>query len=156
MTFFHKRVFPVIWFGFLILFIGVPLSQSIFGKSGPALVVPFLVIPVFMLFVGYFVMKKLIFDLVDEVFDDGDALIVRNNGREERIPLADITNVSYSPFMNPPRVTLSLRNPSVFGDRVTFCAPVRFVPFASNPIIDELIQRIDTVRQRGSGRRSGA
>ena len=28
--------------------------------------------------------------LVDEVLDAGDALVVRNKGREERIPLADI------------------------------------------------------------------
>ena len=58
---------------------------------------------------GYFIMKKLVFDLVDEVWDDGDALVVKNRGQEERIALADIKNVSYSPFVNPPRVTLSLR-----------------------------------------------
>jgi hypothetical protein len=40
-------------------------------------------------------MKKLIFDLVDEVWDDGRALIVKNDDREERIPFADIKNVNY-------------------------------------------------------------
>jgi len=31
---------------------------------------------------------------------------------------------------------------------VAFCAPVRFVPFSTSPIIDELIQRIDATRRR--------
>jgi len=49
-------------------------------------------------------------------------------------------------------VTLSLRNPTQFGDRVTFCAPVRLSPlavFSPNPAIDELIQRVDAARQKG-------
>jgi hypothetical protein len=62
-------------------------------------------------------------NLVDEVFDLGDALLVRNGGQEERIALADIKNVNFFPYMSPPQVTLSLRRPSVFGenDRV-LCA----------------------------------
>ena len=53
-------------------------------------------------------------DLVDEVWDDGNALLVKNRGQEQRIALADIKNVNYSPFVNPPRVTLSLRRPTAF------------------------------------------
>ena len=33
---------------------------------------------------GFFIMKKLVFDLVDEVWDDGDTLLVKNRGQEER------------------------------------------------------------------------
>lgn len=158
MTFFYKRVFPVIWFGFLALFIALPLVRSGVGGSvsGPPL--GFLVMPVFMAIFGYFIMKKLVFDLVDEVLDDGDALLIRNGGTEERVALADIINVGYAQLSNPPRVTLSLRNPGQFGDRVTFCAPVPFNPFrmfSTNPTIDDLIRRIDAARQRG-GRRSPA
>ena len=65
---------------------------------------------------------------VDEVCDDGDALVVKNRGQEQRIALADIKNVNYSPFVSPPRVTLSLRRPTVFGDQISFCAPVRLLP----------------------------
>jgi len=65
MTFYYKRIFPVIWFGFLILFIGLPLFQSLFG-NGTILAVPFLIMPLIMIAVGYFIMNKLIFDLVDE------------------------------------------------------------------------------------------
>jgi hypothetical protein len=142
MTFFYKRVFPVVWFGFLLVFVAVGLL----GHVAPA--APFLLVPVLMIVVGYFIMKKLVFDLVDEVLDAGDALIVRNGGREERIALSDIINVNYSPLINPPRVTLSLRRASAFGEAVTFCAPVRFMPFSTSPVVDELIRRIDAARRR--------
>jgi hypothetical protein len=146
MTFFYKRIFPIIWFGFLILFMAAPLIGG--STSGPPM--GFLLVPVIMIFVGYFVMKKLLFDLVDEVLDAGDALVIRNGRREEQVALSEITNVSYAQFMNPPRVTLSLRNPSMFGDQISFCAHVSLMPsFSTNPIIDELIKRIDAARRAG-------
>jgi len=145
-TFFNKRVFPAIWFGFLALFIAIPLFFGTQGKS--ALSFPFLIVPLIMAVFGFFFMKKLVFDLVDEVWDNGDSLLVKNGGQEQRIALSDIKNVSYSPYINPPRVTLSLRHPSVFGDRITFGAPIRFVPFSTSPVIDDLIDRIDAARER--------
>jgi hypothetical protein len=93
-------------------------------------------------------MKKLVFDLVDEVWDDGDALVIRNRGDEERIALSDIKNVSYSPFTNPPRVTLSVRRPTVFGEEIAFNAPTRIVPFSTSPVIKDLIERIDLARRK--------
>ena len=47
-----------------------------------------------MLVLGYFMFRRLVFDLVDEVWDDGNALVVRNGSQEERIALTDIKNVS--------------------------------------------------------------
>jgi hypothetical protein len=142
-TFFYKRVFPAGWFGGLVLFIGIPL----FASHG-SLPLPFLIIPVAMIGFGYFLMKKLVFDLVDEVWDDGDALVVKNGGRDERIALADVKNVNYSAFVNPPRVTLSLRQQTAFGDQVTFCAPVRWIPLTTSPVISALIDRIDQARRK--------
>jgi hypothetical protein len=144
-TFFNKRIFPAIWFGFLILMAGVPF---VFGQNQSASPLSFVVMPAIMAVVGIFIMRKLVFDLVDEVWDDGDALLIKNRGEEERIPLSDIKNVSYSPYMNPPRVTLSLRRPSRFGEQITFAAPIRLVPFATSPVINELIERVDAARQR--------
>ena len=109
---------------------------------------PFLIVPVLMAIFSYRFMKKLVFNLVDEVFDVGDALLVRSGGREERIALADIKNVNYFPYMSPPQVTLSLRRPTVFGDTIVFCAPFRIVPLSSSPIIDHLVDRIDAARQK--------
>jgi hypothetical protein len=146
MTFWYKRMFPIFWFGFLVLFIAVPWTVN----RGPAQALPtmFFVVPALLGVFGFFLMKKLVFDLVDEVFDDGDALVVRNRDMEDRIALSNIVNVSYSQFVNPPRVTLLLRNPGLFGERVSFCAPTRFNPFSSSPIVDDLIRHIDAQRTR--------
>lgn len=145
-TFFYKRIFPAIWFGFLVVFLGISLFAGS-HSAAPALV-PLLIGPVIMIVVGYFIMKKLVFDLVDEVWEDGDTLVVKNRGQEQRVALADIKNVSYSPFVNPPRVTLSMRRPTIFGDKITFGAPVRLVPFSTSPIINGLIDRVDAARQK--------
>jgi hypothetical protein len=103
--------------------------------------------PVVIGIVGFFIMKKLVFDLVDEVWDDGDALLVKNRGQEERIPLSGIINVNYSPYVNPPRVVLSLRTSTIFGKQIAFGAPIRMLPFSTSPVIDDLIERIDQARR---------
>ena len=146
LTFLYKRVFPIFWFGLLLLFLAFGLIGTLRSERSPSLL--FVIVPLLMMAFGYFIMKKLIFDLVDEVVDLGDALMISNGGRQERVALSDIVNVSYSPFVNRPRVTLSLRTPGAFGSRVTFCAPVRLLPFSSSPVIDALIERIDAARQR--------
>ena len=145
-TFFYKFIFPIVWVGFIIVFLAVAVFAP--TRSGQGFPIPALIVPIFMLVIGFTIMKKFIFDLADEVWDDGDTLVVKKSGQEERIALRDIKNVNYSTMSSPPRVVLSLRRPSLFGDQVAFCAPIRFVPFATSPIIDDLINRIDAARQK--------
>ncbi len=145
LTFFYKRVFPIFWFGFLTLFMIGPTAVA--WSSGQSPQPMFFIMPIIMMVVGYAIMKKMVFNLVDEVFDAGDALLVKNGSLQEQIPLSDITNISYAQMMNPPQVTLSLRQPTSFGDKVTFCAPTRFIPFATSPVIDDLIKRVDAARR---------
>ena len=145
-TFWYKRVFPIVWFGVLALFITIGVFSSAFGNGTQ--LVPFIVMPAVMAVIGYVIMKKVVFDLVDEVWDDGAMLVVRDKGREERIALSNIMNVSYSPLMNPPRVTLMLRQPSNFGSEITFSAPIRFAPFAKSLVIEDLIRRVDATRRK--------
>ncbi len=144
-TFFYKRVFPFIWFGVLLLLMAFGLFTM--SRGDLASNVPFLIVPVLMAVFGYRIMKKLVFNLADEVLDAGDALVVRSGGQEERIALSDIKNVNYSPYMSPPQVTLSVRRPTVFGDTIMFCAPVSMLPLRSSPIIAELVDRIDAARR---------
>ena len=139
MTFFYKRVFPVIWFGFLLLLI----AFGLFSAS-----TSFLIAALLMGVFGYWMMKKVMFNLADEVLDAGNALVVRSGGQEERIALSDIKNVNYSPYMSPPQVTLSLRRHTVFGDTIAFCAPVSIVPLWSSPVIHDLIDRVDVARRK--------
>jgi hypothetical protein len=148
-TFFVKRVFPVLWLGGVALFLATALAGGMRAKAQPPLV--FFVVPFLMFGFGYWLMRRLVFDLADAVYDEGDALRVRLGGEEERILLANIINISYSGLTNPARATLTLREPGRFGKEVTF-SPVQKVlgPLlrTSNPIISDLIERADAARRR--------
>ncbi len=144
MTFYYKRIFPLFWFG-LLAFMAVTIVASSGRKGSPPLFV--LAFLGFMALMGVFIMKKLVWDLADEVLDAGDALVIRRGGEQERVPLSDIINVSYAWAQGPPRVTLSLRTAGKFGNEISFAAPQRFVPFSKSPVIVDLIQRVDAARQ---------
>jgi hypothetical protein len=143
-TYFYKRVFPVVWFGFIALFVLVPWITR-HQVQGPPL--PVLIFLFVMTIFGYLLFRRLLFDLVDEMWDDGDALVARNGGIEQRIPLQTIMNVGFSTMTRPERVTLRLRDPGMLGQEVTFMPPSRFILFKRNPITDELIERVDRARR---------
>ncbi|MGZ5036261.1 MAG: hypothetical protein ACXWG1_09475 [Usitatibacter sp.] len=142
-TWFLKRVFPVLWFGVLAIVLAVGLVAGL-----PRTQMGFIAMPLLMMAVGAFVMKKFIFDLADEVFDCGDALLVRKAGKEERIALSNIINVGMSVATNPPRLTLRLDKPGRFGNEVVFSpeTPMRLDPFAKNRIAEDLMVRVDRAR----------
>jgi hypothetical protein len=149
-TFFMKRVFPLLWFGLIAVFVIIALTASDHAKRGtPAAV--FFVVPVIMVIVGYAVMRRLVFDLADEVYDEGDALRVRFGADEERVRLDNIINISYAGMINPPRVTLTLRSAGRFGREVSFSPPQTFLgPLlrSGHPIVTDLIERVDAARRR--------
>jgi hypothetical protein len=137
-TWWHKKAFPTIWFGLFGLFTLVGLFSVINGRA-PA---PALLIPLFGMAAGYSFMRWLVFSLLDEVWIDGDQIVVRNGGREDRFPLSNILNVDASLFTNPERIVLTLRQPCAFGDEVAFLPTPRFWPFGRHPLAKELIRRI--------------
>ncbi|GAC1456929.1 MAG: hypothetical protein PVS2B3_05600 [Steroidobacteraceae bacterium] len=54
--------------------------------------------------------------------------------------------------VNPERVTLTVRNPGRFGKEVTFC-PLRAAGLLKpllgrNPLVSDLIERVDAARRR--------
>jgi hypothetical protein len=138
-TAYYKTGFPVFWFGFLALF----LAAAIFGgdiSSKPM----FLLVPIAMAVFGFFLMKMLVWDLVDEVYDCGEALLVKNRGEETLVPLSNIMNVSVSSFQNPPRITLRLINSGTFGNAIAFLPILgfRLNPFAKIQVAEDLIVRV--------------
>lgn len=141
-TLFYKRVFPAIWFGFLGLFFLGFLAGAIKERTGFV----FLLFPLVMGTFGFFVMKAFVWCLVDEVWDDGDSLVVKNKGREARIDLLNIININHTSFTNPPSVSLTLRVPCEFGRIVKFSPPRRLLKFSEHPMVTELVQRIDNKR----------
>lgn len=142
-TVFYKWVFPSIWFGFLGLFFIGFLIGVIKGSMGFGV----LFFPLGMAAFGYFIMKNLVWNLVDKVWDDGDSLIVENKGRTVRIDLLNIMNINHTCFTNPPSVTLNLRTPCEFGKNIKFSPPRRLFGFREHPVVTELVLRIDKKRQ---------
>jgi hypothetical protein len=149
----NKRVFPAFWFGFLAVFECVALFGVVrSAKAPPAQVL--LLIPIGMGIFGFFLLRKLVWDLADEVYDCGDYLLAKKSGVQERIELSKVINVSWSTMSSPERITLTLREPSTLGREITFIPPVRLNPFSRSPIVDDLIQRIDAQRAPAAPRAS--
>lgn len=150
-TYFYKRIFPVLWFGFLLVFLAIALwgTQHTNTSVQPQQLVPFLLAPVFMAGVGFFIFRKLIHDLVDEVWLDGDYLIVKNRGEQRRVALSDVMNVNATTMTNPRRITVMLRTDSRYGRSFSFmpASPRGFLSaFKPDPIATELIERVDALR----------
>jgi len=147
-TFFQKRVLPYLLFGVIAIGVVVPLLVTRGSSNGPPW--PVFAAPLAVAIIIYVALKKLVFDLADEVWDEGDALRVRFGEEEERIPLAEIINVSYAGITNPPRITLTLRTGGRFGREVTFSPQQSFLSplFRANPLVSDLIERVDAARRR--------
>jgi len=147
-TFFQKKVLPLLLLGVLALGVTAPLLLTRGSPNAPPW--PVLVMPVAVGVIIYAVLRRLVFDLADEVVDEGDALRVRFGEEVERVPLAEIINVSYSGITNPPRITLTLRNAGRFGREITFSPQQGFLSplFRPNPLVGDLIERVDLARRR--------
>jgi hypothetical protein len=149
-TFFYKRVFPVLWFGFLVLFVVIALGSGRSRQNADPL--PFLITPGVMAVFGFVLMRKLVFDLVDGVWLEGDNLLIKRRGESSRVPLRDVINVNASTMTNPRRITLMLRTESArWGKEITFMPNSPrgiFSGFKMDPVAADLIRRIDALRQR--------
>ena len=142
-TVFYKKGFPLLWFGFLAVFIGTSLTSGATDED------PFfLIVPCVMAVFGFLLMKKIVWDLADEVYDGGDFLLVKNKGKEERVALSNIMNVSASTNLNPPRITLRLVVPASQAKEISFSPTFQFSlnPFAKSEIAEDLMVRVDKAR----------
>ena len=78
---------------------------------------------------------------MDEVWIDGDDLIVRNRGEEERFAITNIVDVEGSYMMSPEHIGIILEPPSRFGRWIRFAVPLRLFMFGTHPIAQELAER---------------
>lgn len=154
-TFVFKRIFPTLWLGILLIVAVTGFVSFLKGReaSGGEIGLSFMsfVVPLLMVVFGFFLFRKLVWDLADEVSDGGDFLLVRRGGNEQRILLSDVLNVSFS-RSNPPRLTLRLRKAWKFGDELVFVPQQQFSlnPFARNQIAEDLIRRCDAARRNAA------
>ena len=143
-VFFLKWLMPLIF----ILIAGVAGLSVLLVEPRRAPPPMVLVAPILALVIGFVVMRKLVWDLADEVLDGGDYLVVKKGRIEERVPLSNIMNVSATTMVNPPRIELRLVDPGRLGDRIAF-SPVKNAtlnPFARNAVAEDLIVRVDRAR----------
>lgn len=131
----------MIWFGFLAVFFAIDFISGYEVKSGIYLFIP-AVLAVF----SYSLFKKIFWSLVDEVYDEGDSLIFKKGKNEQRVALKDINNVVHTKMSSPERVAIKTTTDGPIGKELTFILPFRFNPFAKNPTVTELIERIDSTR----------
>lgn len=94
---------------------------------------------------GFAMMKAIPRDFVDEVIDEGNALLIRNAGTELRVALSGIQEVNFMGYERPQRLSIVLRDASPLGKTITFIP--RYIPlcFASHPIASDLRQRVEAI-----------
>jgi hypothetical protein len=147
MTLFYKIGVPLIWFGVPV----IATATLLFGDTAEK-EYTFLIGPCVFLVLGFFLLRKLVWNLADEVLDGGDYLLVKSRGYEERVALSNIMNVNASTYVNPPRITLKLVTPAAFGGEVAFVPRTSFTlnPFAKNPVAEDLVLRAYHARTRNA------
>jgi hypothetical protein len=88
-----------------------------------------------------------------EVSVDDNFLYVSNYLKEVSIPLSDIYDVTENVWINIHPVTIHLKSPSDFGDKITFMPKTRFFAFfSSHPVVREL--KVLAARSRNMTARS--
>ena len=96
--------------------------------------------------IWFWTYKKTIGDLADMVYDNGDELIFRKGKKEQRVNLHDIINISFENILFLQRITVHVRFEGAIGRELVFKPPIFLIPFKQNPLIQELIDRVDRTR----------
>lgn len=146
----HKQALPLMWFSVIGL-ITLGLLAGVASGRTPAAA---LLAPVGFAVGGYAMMWWLrVFSLADEVWLDGDHIVVRDRGHEDRFPVSRIRSARASLMSNPEHIVLTLSEPCLFGNEVVFSPPHRWLRFDPHPLAEELNRRASEARARASDAR---
>lgn len=131
-TIFIKIIFPTLW----TLFFVVPTLSMLFrrGEGSQSKWFLLLVWIAGSVFVWWGSVRLKVVS-VDENF-----LYASNYLKEIAIPLSDIYKVTENVWLNTHPVTIHLKSPSEFGDKIVFMPTTRFSVFSSHPVVKELRQ----------------
>ena len=140
-TFLFKKFLPTAVFLFLVVGLIAPLLPG--AEKVPSRL---LVAPIILACAAFLFFKKTIWGLADVVYDNGDELIFRKGKKEQRVKLCDIINISYSSFNSPQRIEIHVKSKGAIGNILVFRPPMRLIPLGRNPLVLELVERIDRAR----------
>eukprot|EP01029_Cantina_marsupialis_P009751 TRINITY_DN22570_c0_g1_i3.p1 TRINITY_DN22570_c0_g1~~TRINITY_DN22570_c0_g1_i3.p1 ORF type:complete len:151 (-),score=8.91 TRINITY_DN22570_c0_g1_i3:183-635(-) len=138
LTFFYKKILPLYFLVFIFSLIVIGFISEPFQNS-----TIFLVSPLIIASLGFIIFRKLIWNLCDNVYDCGDFLLFKNGKKEKKVYFKDIINVAQKQFLHPERVTIYTQN----ENKITFSPLLKHNLFSSNPIVKELIKRVEQTKQ---------
>lgn len=131
-----KWLVPTVYFGAVVL-VFVYFLQRVSAHWASLAV---LVAPAFFGIVGYRMMRKYNFRLMDEVWLDELEIVILNGGLEERIPINSLRHAEISSGGYGRHVTLFLKSPSAFGDEIKFLPATDLQP-PVDVLLDEAYRR---------------
>jgi hypothetical protein len=143
-TFFHKRVFPVIWFGGLFYLVLSALNEGALRDE------PLRVYGVGLVGVGmFFLMKLSVWRFADAVYDCGDHLLFRTGAKEAAVYLRDIQTLGQD--VNPPRIRLVVQTQGGGPSEMSFEPSGGFSLSANGQrrVFEDLAKRVEQAQARG-------
>lgn len=149
LTFFYKKIFPLLFIGGCIFFLFTALTSPESIKNDSSL--PVWVFPLFMFGILTMLFIKFLHPLADEVYEDGYNIWIKRGKIEIKIPFENIQNINHEKSSKPNRVTLSCRNVTQLGNEISFL-PIsgfyshKFTDF--DVYLKDLIDRIDQKRSK--------
>jgi hypothetical protein len=141
MTGFYKK-FPIVWFAVLAMMVVMN-----FADDGWDIKISHILGPVILASFGFFMMRLMYWDLMDEVCDRGSYLLIRKGAIEEKVFFSDVLNVRPSTFFsNPPRITLELKKAGKLGSEIPFYPMGTSVydSVSKSDIFKKLVQQVAT------------
>jgi hypothetical protein len=134
-----KSLFP----GFWITCAGIGIFLALFqSRKNPAVMIFALL---WVVASGYLIWfgRHLKYVSIDENF-----LYVTNSATEVQIPLSHIEKVSENFLGRPKLITLTLTQPSQFGEKIVFVPEnLMFAAFRSHPVVEEIQSLVEAKRQ---------
>ncbi|HQU91744.1 MAG TPA: hypothetical protein PLK77_05570 [Pyrinomonadaceae bacterium] len=132
LTFVYKIVFPILFVVSIVWGSGIWLSiRKVPGLGFMTLIL--IVMAINLVWAGWLALRSC------RVETDGENFYVSNFGTEAVIPRADLYEATEMRWLKPYWITLRLRRPSVFGDKIVFIPPWRIGGFwTANPLVEEL------------------
>lgn len=136
LTVVYKVALPIVFLLAIIWSLSVfTFGMGIWDGPVPAgfLIVVLIVTLMNLLWMGWLAIKSCYVEA------DGENFYVSNFGKEAVIPRADLFEATEMRWLKPYWITLKLRKPTIFGDRIIFIPPWRFGAFwTANPLVEEL------------------